>query len=1521
MGFTIQPSKADLYKILRAAERFVTNGEIAMRGSTDVYFSRKGDMQPTGTKEAIDLKPVLAASKKALYINAKTVIENGRFIGSIDKAINSGELTDAEIGMLMGDADFGESAVVMNDLDTQKAIRIIANSSWQLSDYMGPGGYQTVNSTASNPSTKQVKVSVKTPFFIERGWNDFSDNQVQTLVDMGYDSIVDVSFTEATIFNPSVMSGPGKPKLTEATNDAPVAQKAPSNSAIAERNSAIAERKPAAAEGNLTAEKAATGTGVERFDGVNVPVVNFLGTINAQGNFDSILGATYNRPIGAATAKENSLFPGNERRISVAMFATTSGPNARPIDLYSVPLDQLIKMVPGMAEQVNALYEKNQPIKAEDLDAQLDEAYTIIESSISDIEDNDAIHFPDNEGIAGVEASRIRDLIEAGPGDVIDGQEGSIDELMAVEWERFLEGQGGRNKEEFIRVLRGLVDEFSDRMGGEKNYTDEAVFEAAREAYQLRQRRGSRKKTSDDNAYLSRRPNIDDLTPEQRAEAARNALTAAENGLAGIPLRSAKVVGDMSIAANFLVHPRQVATLHKTFTPVYSTAVSQFEMRDRIIDTLSADYSPYMQMRKASKEKVNKLLELGRIIGVTYTQSDKLTTDGIIVPYEVDRVIVTEEGEKIIAQEPIQLELSQPGDKIKLTEEEATAYLRMRDMFNAALNMFKSQMLKEFGLGDYAGMENVTAEIMKDIESDPMMPTKKLERLLQIAKTIEEIEQAKRRGYVPLAREGDYVVTVKQKPENMTVTESGDNYVLSGLSKTYNPVLEAVGGTKKDDGTWLMDPKAYREFLNDAERVIYSTKVETGFRDAFSIRKLGRKGGGQEKIPSVKKAIIEINEKWVKGHSDRRIDTFPTNKINPENINLDQMDNLASLAGVDNEQWDIIRDQMANEIKGRSFRRHFFRSDNVPGYSTDFERSISSYISGMGGYLSRRHHIQQWDASIKKIKAPRLHGYANKYREYTNNPTEEFAMLRQTGFLMYIAGNLSTALVNVSQVPVMTMPFLKMISGNAIAGKEVARAYKDALLMFRADRKTGLQIFDVDAAPADIATELKEAWAEGAFVPLETYEVMATARTRGVGQRQLKRKFERSIQAIAYTFTAAERLNRLVTFIAAARIVKSGKYDEKIKRVLGGNHLANATLFSGKGLTAKKFGEFAIDETQFRMGKVNRPHITRGVGSAIMQFKGFMLQSLEAWYRWSTVQGKEGKLAAASSLVMMMALGGLWGFPGGEEIKGLIEALYRKLTKEDKDLETDLRLYIAETSGQQWLAEFVTKGAGYPMGIDLSRIGMGDLLPDDTVSALGIPYDLTIGRATRAFEKASQGQYVMAGAEFLPNFVKNPVQAVTWASQGVRDGAGRRILTPEQVRPNYVLKKSFGFQPSAVTSVRDYEYAQYRAETAIYKKKTRILNSLAKTIVQMEQSQDPDLKLELQSDIEEIFIEIEAHNQKQKSESRIITISDRALDNRIRREMEGVQSTYGRERTGARSEAEQMRRGFGINEILSQEED
>lgn len=1082
------------------------------------------------------------------------------------------------------------------------------------------------------------------------------------------------------------------------------------------------------------------------------------------------------------------------------------------------------------------------------------------------------------------------------------------------------------------------------------------------------------------------------VTPEQGEQAIDEADKALTEAVAK-PDYIGRVVTDVGLSARLIIHPRQIAAIHPEFTPVYRTAISQMETRDKHIAELGRDVAAYDSLPQQGKENVNKVLELGRLMSQTYTKEE--LASGLVNTGE-RTVVSMEDGKPKKAKVKVDALLSGAGEVITLTKEEIDAYTDLRKMFNTALDMMRNQTLTELGFQGFAQMDGrkpmsisdgkdgtvilkgdvytdeekaelrkagpdkeAVAKILaknpiltvirkfqgakwnseefgyeftkdqrpaleKELDSflkksaamqildviDDNTPADVAEEVKNIAKFVSEIEQAKRAGYVPFARYGDYVVTVKEKVANIKYIEDDSEHLIAqNVPDSFADSMLDLGAEQTPEG-WRILTGQKKDVEKLSEKTIYSAKVETGINEYLAER--GAKN--VEEIPSVKAAIEKARKEHVGNNPNRRIVAFKIDNKKPDAaVKMADVDVLAEVAGMDNATWDVVREKLVSAIKSQGFRRHFFHSDNVPGYTGDFERSIADYVIGMSGYLSRRQHMSRWENSVSSIKnKPKLFEYASNYRDYVNNPQEELAMIRQIGFFSYIAGVAASAFANLTQVPFLTVPTLTQVAPLPLVLKETARAYKDAFMMLARPSRVGLDMFDPNKAPADVRPAIKDGWDEGVFVPLESFDLMMTARQRNVGRRKLVKGFNQTSQVVAIAFTFAERLNRLVTFIAAHRLAEKRAVQMNAEKVLAGDSLAKAEIL-GRNWNARNFAEWAVDESQFRMGKANRPTTMRGVGSAIMQFKGFMIQTFEAWYRMAALHGKPGKFAAASSIMALAAIAGVWGMPGADDLRKLIEALYKQLNDTDLDLKTELRSWIARTSGSNALAQIVSKGVTYPTGLDLTRVGLGSVVPDSPLAALGIPFDLLLGRPKRAFEKGSTGDYMGAAGEMSPNFIKHWLTAGGWAMDGVRDKRGNVILTKDQLKNSDLAMKALGFQPSVVTDIRDYEYAQRRAETAIDGLKRSYVAKIARTMAQMESEKDPGKLKDLDTKLTKIYEDIDKHNQSARDDQ-IIKLSNRAIKQRLTRELDGVKSTWGKERKAARGSANDLRGVFNLSE-------
>jgi len=990
----------------------------------------------------------------------------------------------------------------------------------------------------------------------------------------------------------------------------------------------------------------------------------------------------------------------------------------------------------------------------------------------------------------------------------------------------------------------------------------------------------------------------------------------------------------------FITHPYTIAVLFPEFTPVFNAFEAQNRQRNLIMEDLYRDFADYQALSGDEKEGVNKVLELGRLTSNVY--SDAELKAGIENPGYRNAVRIDEEGKAHRVRQDIKTGLTKAGDKINLNQKQIQAYKSVRKMFDRALQMFRDQMLQEFGLGRYAGQPKAAEAMMKQAAGLPKTSGERA-RLEEMAQFVADIEQASRTGYVPFTRYGDFFIAVKERQADIQYKRDGDDYLATEVPQALVEYLDSIGANYDNEAdAWRLTEDQRKSLEKENEIAIYSEKVETGIKDIFgrnSVRRVKNEKRPVHNIPSVKKAFKRITAEYIDGHPGRRLVSGEVSKQRVEgDIDMQGLDALAELASIEKEVWGDIRERFGQVLQARGFRRHFIQSSNVPGYSTDFERSMAEYIVGSAGYLARRQHSEMWDKAVQGIKGEKLKAYATDYRQYVNDPSEEYSLIRQIGFFKYISGNLSSAFLNATQVPLLTMPFLTQITSYPQASAQVARAYKDALSILRPDR-VGMHMFDLKSAPADVREDLIRAGQEGLLLPLQSLEVMGMANRRTPGGRRWQKGFDSTVQYAGIPFTGIERLNRVVTFIAAARLSKQPRTRAKIEQVFRANPMARSKLHNEDGsFSTYGFSEFAVDETQLVMGKGNRPTLMRSIGTPIFQFKSFTFQALEAMFMRFPMQGKEGRKARNLALITMMVLSGFWGLPGIDDLRDILEKSYKGLTGKDFDTRDWVRQKIYETTDSLWLARFFDMGlpaAGVTVGdthigVDMSRrIGMGNLLPGSEyettgisavdnylLGSLGIPGDLIFGTTIRAGQQFLRGDVGGAVTQYMPNFVENARRSYEWHTKGVLTRAQRKMLNPEDVETSSIILKSIGFQPTQISELYAGQAAERRSQNAISQLRSNLKGNLVRALAAEMRNSDPEKVAELGHDVDKAFQAIIDHNESITRPEDEIKVTNSSIRQMMQRELGGVPAAFGREKKAARGTAQARRRAYDLERYL-----
>lgn len=998
----------------------------------------------------------------------------------------------------------------------------------------------------------------------------------------------------------------------------------------------------------------------------------------------------------------------------------------------------------------------------------------------------------------------------------------------------------------------------------------------------------------------------------QRQEALNGAmedLQEASDDIVGPPIPH-----DLSGMAKYWATPRHIASLYRPFAPVFQAVIDRMARRDRIVNNLNIDYQHYAALPAESKAKVNKVLELGRLMGTTYNAAELMEGH---VRNEGRRpvMVVGPDGRPVRSYKEIKAALTSVGETVQLTHQEAEAYAHARVMFDRALDMMRDRMLHELGFGEFAGNPEALRERINEIrKTTPHIP-QDMQRAAQI---VDDFEQAKRAGYVPFSRFGQYVVAVKRDKAPLTIIRHPRDqgmWLARNIPADMDDFMNHIGAQWDDlEGGYILSKVQKKMVQDENSETLYSEKVELSARDKVAVAKGRLTGASPMTIPSVKAAYDRIQKEWApEGSGARMVAPFAVSTKRPDSrVSLNDIDTLADLAQIPTEQWDEIRDKLADAIQSLSFRRHFFNSDNIPGYSTDFERSMTDYMGGTAGYLARREFQQIIDTALNNIEDGKLHDYATSYVKYTDTPQEEFAMVRQLGFLYYIAGNIASGVTNLTQLGLMTYPTFSQFAGQAKVISEMSRAFVDATKMMTLSRDVGLNLFDPQKAPEDVRADLMDASNSGEFIPTATFEIMATANQRNTGARKVRRNFERLLQGVGLTFSVPERLNRLTTYIAMHRLSRDPEVKRAILKTYGANKLA-ALNIEGDNYTPNNVANFMVDETQFRMGKANRAAITRGWALPIFQFKSFMMMSLETYWRMVAQQGPQGRAGAFISLAIMVGMAGIWGFPGGDDLRKLLEMFLGEIENKDVDLRTMLRTGLFNMTGNQWVAAAASRGAPYASGLDLGRVGMGNVAPDsDSITdLLGIPYDLFVKHLGKGLSDTYRGNFMSAMADVSPKFLANFEQAWQMRTEGLMDARGRMILTPQDLSMADAMQKAFGFTTPKVTDIRDYNYAENRMQHAVDARKQEYIMQVAHLLGGLSRENDPQTKAKLQKQLTQTMADMQAYNRSVPTEQRI-NVAPRTLKLAAYKQRTGLKGAFGRESKQARGAAEGLRGAFTL---------
>lgn len=618
------------------------------------------------------------------------------------------------------------------------------------------------------------------------------------------------------------------------------------------------------------------------------------------------------------------------------------------------------------------------------------------------------------------------------------------------------------------------------------------------------------------------------------------------------------------------------------------------------------------------------------------------------------------------------------------------------------------------------------------------------------------------------------------------------------------------------------------------------------------------------------------------------------------------LDKMAAHAGIkDTDDYLRVKDALMAAGKGVGFTGHLIKASNVPGYSKDFQRAYANHMSGLSGYLGRQWARPLLDkamaqmgvtydertgaSTLKGGDQEQLQKYADRYIKYAMSPQEEYQRVRQLTFFYYLGGNVSSAAIQLTQVPVFTLPYLSMFTkGHGMAAsRELTRAIKDVAKMFSLKHENGF--YDPAKGPADIPSMAEED-RRGTFGGSAYHEAIGMGANSSLNQLPLMRalgpKMKKVANAGAQMFAMAEQFNRLVTYVAAHRLVQNEKIAETMQRVLKDDPNWREELGTLGKMDPAAVARYMVEASHFTTGKANRPEMMRHEGALLFQFKGYTLQSLELMQRLATSHGTEGKLALAGIGGMIMASAGMFGLPFMQNGAQAIEEINKWFTGQDINVTAGVREILANLTGSPAITSAIMYGL--PMALDAnvsSRIGFGSAVPSLNEEA-SVAFEMVPGRINRMREYLMRGDYRSAAVEALPSFLANPARAIQWATDGVYSAKDAKQIDASKIKPQDVALKALGFTPSNVSEARARIHDQRVADSALTEFKSATYNQIGRATAQLAAAKTDDERQSLNAELARIYQGIRDYNQG-KTIERIFVPEPASIQKATRQALQG----------------------------------
>lgn len=548
---------------------------------------------------------------------------------------------------------------------------------------------------------------------------------------------------------------------------------------------------------------------------------------------------------------------------------------------------------------------------------------------------------------------------------------------------------------------------------------------------------------------------------------------------------------------------------------------------------------------------------------------------------------------------------------------------------------------------------------------------------------------------------------------------------------------------------------------------------------------------------------------------------------------------------VDAEVTEEVMRLFLNTLPETSFAQSFRRRKGTLGFQHDAIGALRSKTYSLARQLSN----MEYGAKFEKLRADmkdyvRSQGNKEEAVEYMNELDKRIdyaispdipqwsKLATSFGFNMTLGFNVSSALINMSQIPLVVMPYLGGKYGYAQTSKALGRAARyftasgfdrEVEMMVPTDKgekKVKVRAFpsmdnydfSKEGAPKHLQTLVEVAAARGQLNRSQMYDILDVDESNNL--------LTKVNAASGFVFHHAERMNRQVALIAA--------YELELDRLKGQGKTGKAAEQA-----AADYAVYVTELTNGGTAAAAAPRIAQSaLGKVVFMYKRYGVSMYYMLYKTArdalASQDPKVQAAAKKQIAGVYASAALMAGVQGIPMFGIAAMLYNLILKGEDDDDFD-------TAARKWMGETIYSGLGNAVfGVELaSRMGLSDLLfrdtttkPSDSVmlslmEQMGGPVFGVASRMERGLKLIADGNVERGVEQMMPSAIGNGLKAVRFGSEGANTLRGDPITG--EIGPWNVFAQFFGFAPAEYTRQLEINSSLKNIERAAVEERTKLL--------------------------------------------------------------------------------------------------